>query len=425
MLHAHSPHSHDGHAHGSHREAERGRLLLVMALTGVMMLVELVFGWLTNSLALIGDAGHMLTHFAALSVTFLAILLAARPLTKERTYGLYRAEILAALFNGVFVLLITLYIFYEAYLRFRAPVGIRTGEMLAVAAVGLVVNLAAAGILWGASREDLNVKSAFVHLIGDTLSSVGIIAAGIAIHFTGWSFLDPLVAVILGVVILFWGYQLIRDSVHVLLESVPKDISVEQLKRCVLADAPAIIGLSFGFIAGFKGGLVDVIFSRMTDLFLAFPIIYLIILILAMFGNSLLSVIVVLGLSGWMSLFKIVKSEVLSAKNKDYITTAGMLGMAKRNILTKEILPVILIPLIVNIIFQFSNVILAESALSYLGLGSGSSYPSWGAMIESGQQYITKAWWMLLFPGMILIFTIFSVNDFGKRLNKTINPVIH
>ncbi|MBS3164738.1 cation transporter [Candidatus Woesearchaeota archaeon] len=240
MLHAHSPHSHDGHAHGSHREAERGRLLLVMALTGVMMLVELVFGWLTNSLALIGDAGHMLTHFAALSVTFLAILLAARPLTKERTYGLYRAEILAALFNGVFVLLITLYIFYEAYLRFRAPVGIRTGEMLAVAAVGLVVNLAAAGILWGASREDLNVKSAFVHLIGDTLSSVGIIAAGIAIHFTGWSFLDPLVAVILGVVILFWGYQLIRDSVHVLLESVPKDISVEQLKRCVLADAPAI-----------------------------------------------------------------------------------------------------------------------------------------------------------------------------------------
>lgn len=186
-----------------------------------------------------------------------------------------------------------------------------------------------------------------------------------------------------------------------------------------------IIGLSFGFIAGFKGGLVDVIFSRMTDLFLAFPIIYLIILILAMFGNSLLSVIVVLGLSGWMSLFKIVKSEVLSAKNKDYITTAGMLGMAKRNILTKEILPVILIPLIVNIIFQFSNVILAESALSYLGLGSGSSYPSWGAMIESGQQYITKAWWMLLFPGMILIFTIFSVNDFGKRLNKTINPVIH
>lgn len=185
-----------------------------------------------------------------------------------------------------------------------------------------------------------------------------------------------------------------------------------------------LIGLSFGFIAGFKGGFIDTIFSRLTDLFLAFPIIYLIVLILALFGNSLLSVIIVLGLSGWMSLFKIVKSEVLAEKNKDYIITAGMLGQTSRKILTKEILPVIIVPVIVNIIFQFSNVILAESALSYLGLGTGSSYPSWGAMIESGQRYITKAWWMISFPGLILIFTLFSANDFGKRLNKNINPGI-
>ncbi|GMR25552.1 MAG: hypothetical protein BMS9Abin39_0859 [Ignavibacteria bacterium] len=185
-----------------------------------------------------------------------------------------------------------------------------------------------------------------------------------------------------------------------------------------------LIGLSFGFIAGFKGGFIDTIFSRLTDLFLAFPIIYLIVLILALFGNSLLSVIIVLGLSGWMSLFKIVKSEVLAEKNKDYIFTAGMLGQTSRKILTKEILPVIIIPVIVNIIFQFSNVILAESALSYLGLGTGSSYPSWGAMIESGQRYITKAWWMISFPGLVLIFTLFSANDFGKRLNKDINPGI-
>ncbi|MCH7516509.1 MAG: ABC transporter permease, partial [Bacteroidetes bacterium] len=133
-------------------------------------------------------------------------------------------------------------------------------------------------------------------------------------------------------------------------------------------------------------------------------------------------VIIVLGLSGWMSLFKIVKSEVLSEKNKDYILTAGMLGLTKRKILTNEILPVIFIPLVVSIVFQFSNVILAESALSYLGLGTGSSYPSWGAMIESGQRYVTKAWWMISFPGLILIFTIFSANDFGKRLNRSINP---
>ncbi len=185
-----------------------------------------------------------------------------------------------------------------------------------------------------------------------------------------------------------------------------------------------LIGLSFGFIAGFKGGFIDTIFSRLTDLFLAFPIIYFIVLILALFGNSLLSVIIVLGLSGWMGLFKIVKSEVLAEKNKDYILTAGMLGQTNRKILTKEILPVIFVPLVVNIVFQFSNVILAESALSYLGLGTGNSYPSWGAMIESGQRYIIKAWWMISFPGLILIATLFSANDFGKRLNETINPGI-
>jgi peptide/nickel transport system permease protein len=183
-----------------------------------------------------------------------------------------------------------------------------------------------------------------------------------------------------------------------------------------------IIGLSLGFIAGFRGGLIDIILSRLSDLFLAFPIIYLIVLILALFGNSLLTVIIVLGLSGWMSLFKIVKSEVLAERNKNYITTAEMLGQTNRKILTKEILPVIFVPLVVNLVFQFSNVILAESALSYLGLGTGSSYPSWGAMIESGQRYITKAWWMISFPGLILIFTLFSANDFGKKLNVTIKP---
>jgi peptide/nickel transport system permease protein len=185
-----------------------------------------------------------------------------------------------------------------------------------------------------------------------------------------------------------------------------------------------LIGLSFGFIAGFKGGFIDVIISRLTDLFLAFPIIYLIVLILALFGNSLLSVIIVLGLSGWMSLFKIVKSEVLAEKNKEYIITAGMLGQTNRKILTKEILPVILVPLVVNMVFQFSNVILAESALSYLGLGTGNSYPSWGAMIDSGQRYILKAWWMISFPGLFLIATLFSANDLGKRLNNAINQGI-
>ena len=185
-----------------------------------------------------------------------------------------------------------------------------------------------------------------------------------------------------------------------------------------------LIGLTLGFFAGFKSGWIDVVLSRFTDLFLAFPVIYLIVLILALFGNTLLSVIVVLGISGWMSLFKIVKSEVVAARQKDYLITAEMLGLNKSKILFNEILPVIFVPVLVNIIFQFSNVILAESALSYLGLGSGSSYPSWGAMIESGQQYIYKAWWLIIFPGLTLIFTLFSANDIGNKLKNKLNPRI-
>lgn len=182
------------------------------------------------------------------------------------------------------------------------------------------------------------------------------------------------------------------------------------------------IGLTTGFAAGYKGGWLDVILSRFAEIFLAFPVVYLIILILALFGNSLLSIIVVLGVTGWMSLFKVVKSEVLALKNKDYIITADMLGLSKTQLLLKEILPVILVPVIVNLIFQFSNVILAESALSYLGLGTGSSYPSWGSMIDSGQEYITKAWWLIAFPGAVLVFTLFSANNTGRKINKILKP---
>ncbi len=182
------------------------------------------------------------------------------------------------------------------------------------------------------------------------------------------------------------------------------------------------IGLTLGFIAGYRGGIIDIVLSRVTDLFLAFPVIYLVILVLALFGSSLLSVIVVLGVSSWMSLFKIVKSEVLAIKQKDYLITAGLIGLSKKQLLLKEILPVIIAPVIVTLVLQFSNVVLAESALSYLGLGTGTSYPSWGAMISSGQEYIMKAWWMIIFPGLCLILTLLSVNSAGNRLNKVFNP---
>jgi len=185
-----------------------------------------------------------------------------------------------------------------------------------------------------------------------------------------------------------------------------------------------IIGLSLGFLAGYYGGYIDIVLNRIAEMFLAFPLILLIMLFLALFGNSLLLVVGVLGLSSWMSLFKIVRSEVLSIKTKDFFITAKFVGMKKRDLLGREIIPLILAPVVVSVVLEFGNVILTEAALSYLGLGTGSNYPSWGGMIQSGQEYLTKAWWMLLFPGIMLVITLLSANNLGRRLNKFYNPMI-
>ncbi len=186
-----------------------------------------------------------------------------------------------------------------------------------------------------------------------------------------------------------------------------------------------ILGLFLGFLAGYFGGIIDSALNRIADMLMAFPIVFLIILILALFGNSLFTVILVLGYSGWMSLFKIVRGEVISIKNRDYFLTAQMLGLPKRNLLFKEVLPVIAAPVLVNLVFQYANVILAESALSYLGLGTGGMYPSWGAMIDSGQQYLTKAWWMIFAPAIALFVTLFAANNIARKLRTYYNPLLN
>ncbi len=185
-----------------------------------------------------------------------------------------------------------------------------------------------------------------------------------------------------------------------------------------------ILGLALGFLSGYPGGLPDTILNRFTEVFLAFPVIFLIILIIALFGNSFFTVIIVLGFSGWMSLFKIVRGEIILLKRKEFFISAQMIGLTRYELLTKEILPIILAPTIVNLVLLYGNVILAESALSYLGLGVGNNYPSWGAMIESGQAYIDKAWWMIFFPGMALIFTLLAANNIGKEINIHYNPAL-
>jgi len=186
-----------------------------------------------------------------------------------------------------------------------------------------------------------------------------------------------------------------------------------------------ILGLLLAFLAVERGGFVNLFLSRLTDLFLSFPAIFLVILIIALFGSNIISIIIVLGFSGWMSLFKVAKSEMLSVKNKEFYLSAKLIGLKNIKLLKREILPAIIIPVSVNLIFQLSNVILAESALSYLGLGTGTSYPSWGAMIEAGQEYIAQSWWLIFIPGIILVISLLSINEIGRNINKQLNPELN
>jgi len=180
-----------------------------------------------------------------------------------------------------------------------------------------------------------------------------------------------------------------------------------------------IVGLVLGFIAGYFGGLVDTIINRIADIFLSFPTIFLIILIVGLFGNSVLTIITILGFAGWMSLFKIVRNETASIKNKDFINTSKLLGFSNFHILLREMLPVMMPSIIVNLVLLYGAVIIAESALSYLGLGLGNNYPSWGAMIEAGQYYLSKAWWISFFPCLFLFITLFTANQLGKRFGAS------
>lgn len=243
MVHEHKPkikndhqhHNHNGHHHKySHRAKEKGRLKLVIYITGITMIIEVIGGVISGSLALISDAGHMFTHAFALLISLVAIVLASKPADMRKTFGYYRIEILAALFNSIMLFFIMGWIFYEGYQRIIHPLPIRVTEMLIVSTVGLIVNIVCAIILAGVSKEDLNVRSAFVHMIGDTASSVGIILGAVIILNTGWTIIDPILSILIGVVILIWAWNLARESLHILLEAVPRKVNVEKVKEEIL-----------------------------------------------------------------------------------------------------------------------------------------------------------------------------------------------
>ena len=209
--------------------SHQDNLLVALFITGAIMVAEVIGGLLSNSLALLSDAGHMFMDVLALLLSFLALRFATRPATQKQTFGFYRLEILAALINGTVLLALSLFIFYEAYQRFIEPREIRGFIMLGVAAIGLGANIISALVLKAGSHESLNVKGAFLHVIGDLLSSVGVILAGAIILLTGWKRVDSIISFVIGVIILIGAYRLVMESVHILLESTPKDIGLNEV----------------------------------------------------------------------------------------------------------------------------------------------------------------------------------------------------
>jgi cobalt-zinc-cadmium efflux system protein len=223
--HTHQPVNSESRAHSSTQR----NMLAVLSITAGIMIAEIIGGLLANSLALLSDAGHMLTDILALSLSLVAMRFARKPPTPAKTFGFYRLEILAAFFNGMLLLIISFYIFYEAYHRLIDPREIKGLFMLIVAAIGLLANGVGIAILRKSANRSLNVRPAFFHLLGDTISSAGVIVGGIVIIYTGWYMVDPIISILIGGLILRGAYSLVRESIDILLEATPKDIDVEEM----------------------------------------------------------------------------------------------------------------------------------------------------------------------------------------------------
>jgi cobalt-zinc-cadmium efflux system protein len=204
-------------------------------LTSSFMVAELVGGLFANSLSLVADAGHMVSDAAALGLGLFAMWMASHPHTERRTFGFHRAEILAALANGSLLMALSFLVIWQAFARLQKPQDIESGLMLGVAVLGLVVNVVALNALGGHRHDNLNVRSAFLHVLGDAVGSAGVILAALVIRFTGWTPIDSLVSVGIALLILWSGYGLVRETVSVLLESSPGHLDADALRRDLLA----------------------------------------------------------------------------------------------------------------------------------------------------------------------------------------------
>lgn len=237
---AHHGHAHHGHHHGAN--ANERTLWFALALTGGFTVVEFIAGWLTGSLALISDAAHMFTDSAALAVSLAATRFGRMPADAKRTFGYQRFEILAAAFNAALLFLVAIYILFEAWRRLVEPAPIAVTGMLAVAVLGLVVNLVAARLLHAGSATNLNMKSAYLEVLSDLVASAGVIVAALLIEFTGRTWIDPLVAVAIALWVVPRTWVLFKASVNILLEGVPDGLDMDAVRAGILS-APGVCGV--------------------------------------------------------------------------------------------------------------------------------------------------------------------------------------
>lgn len=225
-------HSHDHvHSHSHSHKANKKALAISFILIAGFMFIEFIGGYLTNSLALISDAGHMLSDAVALGLSLSALIFGARAATSSKTYGYKRFEILAALLNGIVLVLLAVFIFKEAIERLSAPPHVIGKGMMIISVIGLLINIVVAWILYsqGSTKENLNVRSAFLHVIGDLLGSVGAIVAAVLIMLYGWYIADPIASMVVSVLVLYSGWNVLKESVNILMEAKPANIDFEEV----------------------------------------------------------------------------------------------------------------------------------------------------------------------------------------------------
>ena len=227
----------------TYRSIEKKRLIFSLIITSTVMVLEIIGGILTNSIALISDAGHMFTHCFAIGISLLAIYIARNPPCHHKTFGLYRSEVLAAFINGLVLLPVVVLIIYEAILRILYPQEILGFYMLIIAVIGLSVNLTSILLLQGSKKANLNVRSVVSHMFADAVSSIGIVIVAVIIFYTGWTILDPIVSLGIAIIILYWAIGIIKESSRILLEMAPKGLNVHIISEDLQNNFKEIIDL--------------------------------------------------------------------------------------------------------------------------------------------------------------------------------------